>query len=182
MDELEFDQIVRRATTQEMRVAWFGALLSRATESAIVIVGGSAIQIYTEGRYVSQDIDVVGPKGRISSTLRRWGFKHESGRSRRTYWVKRPVGLVDLVGTSLKSNLPIRTLQTPYGSVSLGPLEDLITRRLMRAGREQSKELFQEAVLLASRYNDTLDWDYIQADAKYEHVTPLYEQLRKLVP
>ncbi len=182
MDEREFETILRKAKRPDQRVAWFGALLTQASGVQIVIVGGSAIEVYTDGRYVSRDIDIVGPKRRLVPVLRQWGFKPESGRSSRTYWVKPPWGLVDLVGTKRKSNLPTQTIHTPYGSVSLGPVEELITRRLVRAGRERSEELFQEAVLLANRYQMTLDWDYIQAEAKYEHVLPLYEQLRKRVP
>ncbi|MGA8302709.1 MAG: hypothetical protein WA691_05880 [Thermoplasmata archaeon] len=181
MDEHEFDTIIRRAERPDERVAWFGALLTEASGVSLVIVGGSAIEIYTAGAYVSSDIDIVGSKTRIAPVLRRWGFQQESGRSSRAYWVKSSLGLVDLVGTRLKSELPIQTIRTPYGSVNLGPVEELITRRLMRAGRERSPELFQEAVLLADRYKSALDWDYIEGHAKYERVLPLYEQLRRQV-
>ena len=52
----------------------------------------------------------------------------------------------------------------------------------MRAGRERSESLYQEAVLLASRYKEVLDWDYIKTEAKYQGVSGLYEELRKAVP
>ncbi len=181
MDEPELDSILRRAKAPAQRVAWFGALLAREAGTPVVLVGGSAIGVYTEGEYVSQDIDVVGDRKRLAAILRRWGFCPEVGRSRRTYWVRDPPGLVDLVGARTKSHLSPQTLQTPYGSVHLGPPEDLITRRLMRAGAEHSTELFREAVLIAHRYRAVLDWEYIRADARYEHVLPLYEQLRQLV-
>ena len=181
MDEREFDSLLRKAKTPDRRVAWFGALLAKESEVPVVIVGGSAIQVYTERAYVSHDIDIVGDRSKLAAVLRRWGFHREKGRSSRIYWVKEPLGLVDLVGVRMKSGLSPQTVQTPYGSVNLGPPEDLITRRLMRAGAEQSTDLFQEAVLIAHRYRDVLDWGYIRADAQYERVLPLYEQLRKLV-
>ncbi len=181
MDERAFDSILRKARSPDQRVAWFGALLAEEAGVPVILVGGSAIEVYTEGEYVSQDIDVVGDREKLEAVLRRWGFHPERGRSSRTYWFKKVPGLVDLVGARMKSDLPLQTMRTPYGSVSLGPPEDLITRRLMRAGAEHSTELFQEAVLLAHRYKTALDWEYIRADAKYEHVLPLYEQLRRLV-
>ncbi len=181
MDERELDFILRRPRSPDQRVAWFGALLATESGVPVVIVGGSAIEVYTEGEYVSQDIDIVGDPRKLAAVLRRWGFHRAEGRSSRTYWVKKPLGLVDLVGARMKSDLPPQTVRTPYGSVRLGPPEDLITRRLMRAGAERSTELFREAVLLAHRYKDVLNWEYIRADAQYERVLPLYEQLRKLV-
>ncbi len=181
MDEREFDSVLRKARSPAQRVAWFGALLAKESGIPVVIVGGSAIEVYTEGEYVSQDIDIVGDREQLAAVLRRWGFHQEEGRSGRTYWVKKPLGLVDLVGARMKSSLSPQTFQTPYGSVSLAPLEDLITRRLMRAGAEHSTELFREAVLIAHRYRGVLDWEYIRADAQYERVLPLFEQLRTLV-
>ncbi|MGB7124923.1 MAG: hypothetical protein WBE40_08750 [Thermoplasmata archaeon] len=181
MDRREFDAVMRKAESPDQRVAWFGALLTKESGVEVIIVGGSAIEVYTSGEYVSHDIDVVGERDRLASVLRKWGFKQQEGRSSRTYWAKKPLGLVDLVGAHLKSDLATQTFQTPYGSVSLGPPEDLITRRLMRAGAERSTKLFQEAALIANRYKDRLDWEYIRLDAKYENVLPLYEQLRKLV-
>ncbi|MGB6443511.1 MAG: hypothetical protein WBF81_09495, partial [Thermoplasmata archaeon] len=134
MDRREFDAVMRKAESPDQRVAWFGALLTKESGVEVIIVGGSAIEVYTSGEYVSHDIDVVGERDRLASVLRKWGFKQQEGRSSRTYWAKKPLGLVDLVGAHLKSDLATQTFQTPYGSVSLGPPEDLITRRLMRAG------------------------------------------------
>jgi len=51
----------------------------------------------------------------------------------------------------------------------------------MRAGRERSTELFRQAEVLAAQYAATLDGEYIRAEAKNEHVLPLFEQLRRQV-
>ena len=127
--------------------------------------------------YVSQDVDLVGDRTAIETVLRRWGFREVEGRSRRRYWMDESVGLVDLVGSADRSGLPPRKLATPYGPVTVGPPEPLIIRRLMRAEREDSASLFDQAVALARMGG--LDWEYLESEARYEKVEPLLKRLRK---
>lgn len=184
MNRTEFDRTLRKAASEDQRIAWFGALLTAASglDGRLIIVGGSAIEVYlTSSAYVSQDIDLVGEKRRIVPILRRWGFRQASGRDQRVYWIKTGLGQVDLVGTSDRSGLPPRRERTPYGTVLLGPVEPLIVRRLTRAARERSTALFRQAEVLAARFSRSLDWDYIEAEAAYERVLPLYDQLRRQV-
>ena len=159
------------------------ALLEEPKATAgLVIVGGSAVEVYlTSRQYVSQDIDIVGDREAIRPVLRRWGFSAVEGRDGRTYWMKDGLGQVDLVGATDRSAIPSRAKRTPYGTVLLGSVEYLIVRRLMRAGRERSTELFRQAEVLAAEYGAGLDWSYIRSEAKFENVLPLYEQLRKQV-
>jgi hypothetical protein len=184
MDRREFEQAIDKAPTEDERLAWFGALLTRESklDGHLIVVGGSAIEIYlTSSRYISMDIDLVGDKEAITVVLRRWGFRREEGRDKRDYWVKNGLGNVDLVGTRDRSGLPPRAITTPYGDVLVGPIEYLIVRRLMRAGREHSVALFRQAEVLAAQYQRSLDWDYIRAQAVYEKVLPLYDQLKEQV-
>jgi hypothetical protein len=177
----EFERTIAKARTEDERLAWFGALLTRESklEGKLIIVGGSAIEIYlTSDAYVSMDIDIVGAKAEIGAVLRRWGFKSEEGRDKRVYWVKRGVGSVDLVGPRDRSGLPPRAFPTPYGEVLLSPVEYLIVRRLLTARRRRSTELFRQAEVLAARYRRGLDWDYIRVQSSFEKVLPLYEQLK----
>lgn len=180
MDAKAFDSTLQRARTQTERLAWFGALLTKETglEGRLVIVGGSAIEIYLgSDQYVSEDIDVVGEKARIKTVLERWGFSEVSGRDRRRYLVKAGVGQVDLVGPQEKSGLPARKEETTHRPVLLAPVEYLIARRLVMAAQEKSPERFSQAVALAVEFGDGLDWDYIEGNARYERVLPLYQQL-----
>jgi hypothetical protein len=184
LDAEQFERAIDSAPSEAKRIAWFGALLARESGlgDRLVIVGGSAIEVYmTAEVYVSQDIDVVGDRVRIVPVLREWRFLEEEGRDRRTYWVKDGLGNVDLVGTTDRSGLPSRREPTPYGDVRISPVEYLIVRRLMRAGREHSEELFRQAEAMAAQYRRGLDWNYIRIHSKYEGVQPLYEQLRRQV-
>jgi hypothetical protein len=184
MERKAFERTISRARSEDERLAWFGALLTRESkqEGRLIIVGGSAVEVYlTSSKYISMDIDVVGDKRAIAGVLRRWGFRRELGRDRRVYWVKEGLGSVDLVGSSDRSGLPPRVFRTPQGELLLGPIEYLVVRRLMRAGRERSTELFRQAEVLAAQYRKTLDWDYIRAQSAYEKVLPLFDQLKKQV-
>lgn len=182
MDRPEFEAQIENAPSEQDRIAWFGALLGRESRLAtsLVIVGGSAIEIYlTSRRYVSDDIDIVGSKRSLIPVLRRWGFAETEGRDHRVYWKKEGLGLVDLVGTAKRSGLPPRRYRTPFGDVLLGPVEDLILRRLMRASREKSEILFRQAEALAVEHKRGLDWQYMKAEARYEGVAELLEALRQ---
>jgi len=184
MDRKKFEQAIAQAGSEDERLAWFGALLTRESglEGRLIIVGGSAVEIYlSSSKYISMDIDIVGNKVAIARVLKRWGFRRESGRDERVYWVKEGLGNVDLVGPRDRSGLPPRVIRTPHGEVLLGPIEYLIVRRLMRAGRERSTELFRQAEVLAAQYRRTLDWDYIRAQSDYERVSPLFDQLKTQV-
>jgi hypothetical protein len=184
MNRRQFAFAIGKARTEDERLAWFGALLTRESklEGRLIIVGGSAIEIYlTSSKYVSMDIGVVGDKKAIAEVLQGWGFRPEEGRDNRLYWVREGLGNVDLVGPIDRSGLPPRTHTTPYGEVLLAPIEYLILRRLMRSGREHSTELFRQAEVLAAQYKRSLDWEYIKSQSLSERVLPLYNQLREQV-
>ncbi len=180
MDATEFDKIIVSAPKPEDRIAWFGALLAKESRTSVEIVGGSAIEIYlTSADYVSQDVDLVGRKDRIAPILRRWKFQRAEGRSHRVYWVKKTIGLVDIVGAGDRSGLRPRQVETPFGPVLVSAIEPLIIRRLTRASREHSDELYNQAVRLAK--HGKLDWEYLETMSKYERVTSLLRSLRKTV-
>jgi hypothetical protein len=180
MDAAEFGREIRKAPSESDRVAWFGALLRRDSQRDIEIVGDSAIEVYlTSATYVSQDIDLVGERLLIERVLRGWGFRQVEGRSHRVYWTDGFVGLVDIVGPSDRSGLPPREVPTPHGPALLSSPEPLIIRRLQRAVREKSTELFDEAVGLARM--EHLDWQNLESEARYEKVEPQLERLRRIV-
>ncbi len=180
MDAVEFDRIIRAAPRHEERIAWFGALLAKDSRTDVEIVGGSAIEIYlSSADYISQDVDLVGHRDRIIPVLRRWGFRQVQGRSHRVYWLKKTIGLVDIVGAGDRSGLRPRRMETPHGPVLVSAVEPLIVRRLMRAHRERSNEFFRQAVSLAKQ--GQFDWEYLEAMASYEQTTPLLNRLRKAI-
>jgi len=146
----------------------------------VEIVGGSAISIYlSSADHVSQDVELVGRRDRITPILRRWKFQEVEGRSHRAYWFKRAIGLVDLVGAGDRSGLRPRRLVTPHGPVLVSAVEALIVRRLTRAHREKSNDLFNQAVELARQ--EEVDWEHVGSMARYEGTLTLLRKLRKSV-
>ena len=115
----------------------------------------------------------------MEDALRRWDFKRVEGRSHRVYWASELVGLVDIVGAADRSGLPPRKVGTPFGPALLSAPEPLIVRRLVRSSRENSRELFRQAVALARL--GKIDWEYLASEARYEKVEAGLDRLRNLI-
>ena len=131
-------------------------------------MGGSALEVYTEGEYVSDDVDIVAEnQERVIKVLRAWGFRSEG-----MYWVSpdfRPS--VQIVG-KFDSGSKTRTqvVATPYGRVRLAALEDIVVKRLIEARFWNRPGALAEAMLAVERYGQDLDWDYITQIAKKDSV------------
>ncbi len=155
-----------------------GALLATEAATEIVIVGGSAIEIYSSGMYVSADIDLVGERPSIIKALERWGFRRE-GR----LWSRPDLGLwVDPVGRFYTGDVGrLRVVSTPYGSVRLASVEDLIAKRLIetKVWPRGGTELLDQAVALAAEYQDEIDWDYTRRVAAGDGAEDLIPELRR---
>ncbi|MGI0128864.1 MAG: hypothetical protein ACREDE_11205 [Thermoplasmata archaeon] len=177
------DELVRtlaKARSRGERNLWLGAVLSKEIAADVVIVGGSAIEVYTSGKYVSGDIDVVGERGLIISALERWGFRRH-GR----LWSRSDLELwVDPVGRNYTGDVRrLREVSTPYGPVRLASVEDLIAKRVIevKVWPRTGTEMFDQAVALATEYDEDVDWDYVTLVAKRERADDLVAELRRRV-
>ena len=176
----ELGRILARARSGGERNLWFGALLAKEAAIDVVIVGGSAIEVYTSGLYVSGDVDLVGERDSIISALERWGFDRE-GR----LWSRSDLRLwVDPVGRDYSGDVRrLREVSTPYGPVRLASVEDLIAKRLIevKVWPRATSEMFDQAVALAAEYDEEVDWSYIAAVAKRERADDLVPELRRRI-
>lgn len=174
------ERALESAENSAARILYFAALLSaalRATEGPVVIVGGSAIEVYTTGVYTSGDIDLVTSRSSAARVLNSWGFRSEG----RTWYHKSWKLDVDLVGVDYTGSLSrIREVETPYGPVRLAAVEDLIIKRLSEAKHWQGRrqEAFEQAALLASEMSGDLDELYLDARARQEEVVDILADLR----
>jgi hypothetical protein len=177
--QVELETALRSERRIERRIALFGALLAQAAgpDGDLVIVGGSALCIYTKGEYVSGDVDVVGPRRQIATVLVRWGFQRDE-LGERPYWTRRDLGLVVELGRNRYSGFTegLQTLQTPLGPVQLAAPEDLILRRLVLAKHGRAVGL-GEAELLIDRFEDDLDYEYLARVVRHEKVEDAYLEL-----
>ncbi len=184
----EFERIMRALSDPATRIETFGALLAKASGigSKLLIAGGSAITIYTSGRYTSDDIDIVGQKARLVPVLERWGFQPEEAPSEpRVYWNREDLGLfVDIVNRSPssgsgRSGVP-RRIVTPYGAVHASAIEDVIVRRLVFWSRQGTPGLMDQAVVVFRSHQDDIDLDYLEGEVRFEGVETAYTELRRL--
>jgi hypothetical protein len=168
----ELERAVGSARSKPERIQFLGALLEKATGDPVIIVGGSAIEVYTSGRYSSADIDIVTPRTRAVKVVESWGFA-PNGR----VWRRKDWGIdVDLVGPDFAgSRQKIETIETPYGPVRLAGVEDLLVKRLAELKHwpttaKWRKSLIEQIELLVAEYADEMDEDYLRFIARRDDV------------
>lgn len=172
----EVQSILRGIKEADRRILYFAALLRNAAglgPDDLVVVGGSAMEIYTEGAYVSGDIDICAPRDAIATVLARWGFK-KTGRE----WARLDWKIVlDVVGPWVNGSMRLsRVIDTPYGPVRVGAIEDLIVGRLALVKFRNEPDEYRNAQLLALLPN--LDWGYLTHRAAGERLSDEMAQLR----
>jgi hypothetical protein len=167
-------------STAPVKVLNFAALLGRETGlgESLIVVGGSAIEIYTRGDYASGYIDIVGDRARITRALEAWDFV-KGGRM----WHRKDWGIaVDIVREEYRGDLQrTQVVGTEYGNVRLAAIEDVLAKRLISAKHWKRPEDFEHALLLATRYRDRIDWDYVGELARRDLATDILSELRKRV-
>ena len=127
----------------------------------LVVVGGSAVEFYTEGGYMSGDIDFCRktlkaiPPRVMQEIVARLGGKGVA----RSWLV---CGLyVDLLGVlESESTKPNRELETPYGTVSVIPPELALVERVLFAYCPPTAECVPSArqMMVAALKDDRFDW------------------------
>src|SRR5271155_698059 len=145
------------------QILYFAALLARESGSDVVIVGGSAIEVYTRGGYVSGDIDIRADRTRVHRVLAKWNFADEGRLWIRSDWKV----AVDVVGDEYSGD-PYRatTISTPHGPVRLAVVEDVFVKRLASAKHWQTRAALDEADLLWRDYRGTMDVAYLDRQAR----------------
>jgi len=161
---------------------YFSALLAKAAAiptDEFFVVGGSAIEIYTVGEYTSGDLDIVSSQNeRLRTVLKSWNFQRD-GR----IWVNAELGLVvDLNRYPYAGDIEKTTIvTTPYGSIRLAAIEDLLVKRLASAKFWKQKDDFDHAKLLAVEFWDRIDWAYVERFASEKEVSDLLARLREAI-
>ena len=148
----------------------------------LVIVGGSAVEFYTEGGYMSGDVDFCRkslkaiPLRLMSDIMLRLGGK-SLGRNWQVCGI-----FVDFLGLlESETVLPNRELDTPYGRVYFLPPELALVERIIFA--ESSAEYLPSArqMMAAALQDERFDWAEARrlADLPDFKVLPQLEAMRK---
>ncbi|MFH0919031.1 MAG: hypothetical protein V1913_01600 [Fibrobacterota bacterium] len=100
----------------------------------LVVVGGSAVEFYTEGAYMSGDIDLCRLSPAQIPLRKAQDLMAPLGATGGPRSWKIAGLFVDLLGFLENEALtPLRTLQTPYGPISLIPTEQALVERILLA-------------------------------------------------
>ena len=119
-------------TLKHLKLAGLVSTVFRQRGVELVVVGGSAIEFYTEGAYVSGDLDMclVSP-ARLDVRTRQELMGQLGARGGPRNW--QVAGqYVDILGeVETLSRAPFDELQGPYGPVRLVSPEDLLVERVL---------------------------------------------------
>jgi hypothetical protein len=150
-------------TLKHLKLASLVSAVFRERGVELVVVGGSAIEFYTEGAYVSGDLDMclVSP-ARLGVRTRQelMGLLGAKGGPRSWQVAGHYVDILGQVETLART--PFDELQAPYGTVRLVSPEDLLVERALISvypQRHEPAELCARkliAVALAGQVE--LDW------------------------
>ena len=149
---------------------------------SLVVVGGSAVEFYTEGGYMSGDIDFCRktlksvPPRLMQEIAERLGGKG-LGRN----WLI--CGLyVDLLGLlESETTLSERIVKTPYGDVRIVPPELALVERILFAEQDAECVLSARQMMVAALKDVVFDWVEAErlADLPDFKVLPQLKALRK---
>src|SRR3989441_6219040 len=158
-------------TLKHLKLASLCSAAFRERGIELVVVGGSAIEFYTEGAYTSGDVDLCAfkPDSPIPLRLRQEVLGELGAQGGPPSW---EVGglFVDLLGVVEKdARTPMRQIQAPYGPVNVIDPEELLVERVLvsvypapnSSARASAREL--TAVALAGTVQ--MDWPEVRRPA-----------------
>lgn len=150
----------------------------------LVVVGGAAVEFYTEGGYMSGDIDFCRRgAARIPLRLAQDIMARLGAVGGPRSW--QVCGLfVDMLGAlENESKAPLRSVGTPYGTVTLIPRELALVERVLAAyyPQESAEALRAAQQMMASSLLDpSMDWAEAErlADLTDFNVLPEFQRLK----
>ena len=129
----------------------------------LVVVGGSAVEFYTEGGYMSGDIDFCRKTLKaIPPRIMQEVAELLGGKGLGRNWLI--CGLyVDILGLlESETDLPDRVVQTPYGEVRMLPPELALVERVLFA--EQDAECVASARQMMAAALKDANFDWVEAE------------------
>ena len=125
----------------------------------LVVVGGSAVEFYTEGGYMSGDIDFCRKTLKsVPPRLMQEIAERLGGRGLGRNWLI--CGLyVDLLGLlESETTLSERIVKTPYGDVRIVPPELALVERILFAEQDAECVLSARQMMVAALKDEVFDW------------------------
>lgn len=179
MDVLKkIDDLVKR---RALFIALFSKEITKRGGSFPIVVGGEAVEIYTQGGYTTGDIDIKSPKELSEQILSEWNFI-----KRGRVWFNKELDIyLDWLGESLdegkEAEERVNTIIIDKGlEIKVISIEDLIIDRLNAVKWwSDTDSLMWSKVLIEvkKRLNEKIDTAYLKRRAKAEGIEDLLEGL-----
>lgn len=148
-----------QATDPALRRLWVVAAIDAILGRTFVIVGGTAVDLYT-GQYNPTDIDLVGSVSKSErAAIVAAGFLESGGRHIAWTASDGMTVLVEFPGTDLDSSFDLIELEHGV-TVAVVSLTGLVIDRMIQATHPNSVS-FDEAVALTVAVADDADWQEI---------------------
>ncbi len=180
-----------RGTTDEvaksLKLAGLVGSLFKEKGWEMITVGGSAIEVYTAGQYMSGDIDMCGkigvPPPRIRAEV--MASIGATGGPRSFQINDR---WVDILGqVERMSKAPYQSVETAYGLVTLMPVEELLVDRVFTSAypqaNDEAKACAEKLMAVCIRGDVAVDWSEAakMAGAKEYGIGKEFEEFRQAV-
>jgi hypothetical protein len=154
-------------TRKAAKLASLCSTLFRERGVELVVVGGSAIELLTEGAYASGDVDLCRLTPAVLSLRERQEIMGQLGAQGGPRSWQVAGAFVDLLG-SLESlaRTPLRNLQGPYGVIQIVQPEELLVERVLVAIYPQAhppaRECAKMLAAVALKGQLEIDWKEVR--------------------
>jgi hypothetical protein len=120
-------------TLKHLKLASLVSVVFRERGIELVVVGGSAIEFYTEGAYVSGDLDmcVASSSTTLTVRLRQEIMAQFGATGGPRSWQVAGAYLDVLASFENAARTPIRVLRGPFGDIRVAPVEELMVERIL---------------------------------------------------
>jgi hypothetical protein len=153
-------------TLKHLKLASAVSSVFREQGIELVVVGGSAIEFYTEGAYVSGDLDMCVESSTAALTARlRQDIMARFGASGGPRSWRVAGAYLDVLGTfENAARTPIRVLRAPFGEVRVAPVEEILVERVLVSRYPQDYPPARECAtkLLVAMLQDEVETDWAE--------------------
>lgn len=170
--------------TQQVILGAFLSKFFREQNVSFTIVGGAAVQFYTQSEYQTKDLDAVlegDTKEIIENVMGNLGFKRTSmyrhfENPLFKFVVEFPPSPVEIGSRIISEVAEIKTVEGPVRMVRI---EDIIMDRIVAGVEWKDEPSIQQAKLLWIKNKDEIDRKYLKKFAEEEGYSEILKEIMK---
>jgi predicted nucleotidyltransferase len=171
-------------TEQQLSLAGLLSDKFREHDIELTVVGGAAVQFYTNADYTTKDLDVIlydDSKEIIEQVMHELGFKRTSTyrhfeHPQFSFVIEFPPEPIEVGSRYIKK---VNVIEMPPYTVRVIQIEDILMDRIIAGVEWKSDVHIEQAKLLWNKNKDLIDLKYLKQFAKEEGYTKELSQLLK---